>query len=99
MTTPPPLLATSRFVVLHVCDCPNVDVLIERVRAAVAPLIASITTREIDTDTEAVSVGMHGSPTLLINDVNYFTSELPSSISCTLHLPTIDEIRAHLPRS
>ena len=99
MTTPPTVTTSPRFAVLHVHACPNVDVVIERVRAAVAPLTASITTREIDFDTAADTAGMHGSPTLLINEINYFTSDQPRSFSCTLRLPTIDEIRTQLTRS
>jgi hypothetical protein len=50
--------------VLHISDCPNLPVMLERLRAVTD---LPVTTREIATDAAAADAGMNGSPTLLIN--------------------------------
>lgn len=57
--------------VLHVPDCPNLAVLLENLRAVTD---LPVTTREISTDADAAAAGMHGSPTLLINSHDPFTT-------------------------
>ncbi len=84
-----------KFTILHVPDCPNVAVIVGRVQAAVSLSTAEIETVELTTDEEARAFGMFGSPTLLIDGANHFTSGERASISCALTIPSIEQIRAH----
>jgi Alkylmercury lyase len=70
--------------VLHVPDCPNLPTMLERL-AAVTDL--PITTRLIDSDTDAARFGMAGSPTLLIDGVDPFTAagDRDCGVSCRLY--------------
>ncbi|MBI4936334.1 MAG: thioredoxin family protein [Actinobacteria bacterium] len=80
-------------VVLHVADCPNVTVVLERIAAACGEFPVQISTRLVETDSEAATLGMRGSPTVLIDghDVGY-GGEV--GIACQLHLPTVDNLRS-----
>jgi hypothetical protein len=57
--------------VLHVPDCPNLDAMLDGLRQVTD---LPITTREITTHTAAIMLGMAGSPTLLINGDDPFTT-------------------------
>lgn len=88
---------------LTVPDCPNRTVARERIAAALARSDRHATVRErvIDTHDDAVTSGMQGSPTILINGVDPFAngSHAPS-ISCRLYAvdggvdgsPSIDQL-------
>ncbi|WP_326640290.1 thioredoxin family protein [Streptosporangium sp. NBC_01755] len=74
--------------VLTVQDCPNAAVLHERLTQALAghPGASMITQHVIDDEVSAAALGMHGSPTLLINGVDVFASAgTPTSVSCRLY--------------
>ncbi|MGI5157504.1 alkylmercury lyase family protein [Microbispora sp. CA-102843] len=73
--------------VLTVPDCPNEAVLRERLAEVLAEHPgASISHLVIDNEAEAARLGMHGSPTLLINGVDAFaTPGTPASMSCRLY--------------
>lgn len=73
--------------VLTVPDCPNACVLDERLAQALSgrPPV-TITRHVVDTETDAARLGMHGSPTLLINGVDMFAAPgTPVSVSCRLY--------------
>lgn len=91
----------SRIVrVLHVTDCPNTRVALERLRAASSDL--RIETIEITTDAEAASAGMRGSPTILIDGADPFTPPgTPTGITCRIvpggdPVPSVAALRAAL---
>jgi HAMP domain-containing protein len=65
--------------VLHVPDCPNLPPLLERLGSITD---ATVTTREVSSDSEAVALGMAGSPTLLINGRDPFAP--PGGCECGL---------------
>ena len=76
---------------LVVPDCPNQSLALARVHAALeASGISDSTVHEttvVDLD-HAVTVGMHGSPTILINGRDPFADQgSVSSISCRLYRP------------
>lgn len=70
--------------VLHVPDCPNLATMLTRLREVTDLPVA---TREIATEAEAVSEGMAGSPTLLINGVDPFrtTGRMDGALACRLY--------------
>ena len=69
----------SRTEVLHIPDCPNVAPLLERItRITNLPVIC----REISTESEALRLGLAGSPILLVNGVDPFAS--PDDCICGL---------------
>lgn len=73
--------------VLTVPDCPNEAVLRERLAQALTEHSdVSVTHHVIDDVAEAARLGMHGSPTLLINGVDVFAApHTPTSVSCRLY--------------
>ncbi|MEU3048063.1 thioredoxin family protein [Streptomyces sp. NPDC006984] len=93
--------------ILAVPDCPNAPLLRERLTEALAgqpaPAIAS---HLVTTPEQAERLGMHGSPTLLINGADPFTEPgQPASLSCRLFrdahgatsgAPSIDQLRRAL---
>jgi hypothetical protein len=79
-----------RIQILHVPDCPGVAVLIERL----APLLAGrpdvhLDRQVVTDDAQAVTLGMSGSPTLLVDGVDPFAEPGQStSMSCRLYRDT-----------
>ena len=70
--------------VLHVPDCPNLGAMLQRLRQVTdLPII----TRVITTNTAAVMAGMAGSPTLLINgDDPFTTTDRPAGgLTCRIY--------------
>lgn len=86
--------------VLHVADCPNTVVAVERIRAASSDV--AIETIEITTDADAAIAGMRGSPTIVIDGDDPFTAPgTPTGIACRIvpggdPVPTVEELRAAL---
>ena len=77
--------------VLHVPDCPNLALLLERL-AEVTDL--PITTRVIESDADAARFGMAGSPTLLIDGVDPFAAPGEFSLACRLYRDEVGRIVA-----
>jgi hypothetical protein len=87
MTTDTAPTASTRPVtvqVLHVPDCPNLALLLTRVRRALADLGLPVTVVPI--------VGDYPSPTLLVNGTDVLPTP-PSGAACRLELPTDTQIR------
>ncbi|KJS63341.1 DsbA family protein [Streptomyces rubellomurinus] len=93
--------------ILAVPDCPNAPLLRERLAEALARQHAPAVTSHVVTDAEqAERLGMHGSPTLLINGSDPFTEPgQPASLSCRLFrdmdgavsgAPSVDQLRRAL---
>ncbi|MEI8406495.1 MULTISPECIES: hypothetical protein [unclassified Kribbella] len=89
-----------RLEVLHVPDCPNLPLLLERL-AQVTDL--PVMTRVIDSDDEAARFGMAGSPTLLVDGIDPFAASGDYSLSCRLYrdhdgrvvsVPSIEQLRS-----
>ncbi|ABL81704.1 MULTISPECIES: alkylmercury lyase family protein [unclassified Nocardioides] len=87
--------------VLHVTDCPNVRPMLDRLAEATDLPVA---TREVTTDTEAATLGMNGSPTLLIDGTDPFAwaDQCDCGVSCRLYrdqegrivpAPSVDQLR------
>jgi hypothetical protein len=69
--------------VLHVRDCPNLVPMLARLRELTDQ---PVTTREVTTPTAAVATGMSGSPTLLINGRDPFTTPgRECAVSCRIY--------------
>jgi hypothetical protein len=69
--------------VLHVAQCPNLTAMLKRLEQATD---LPVTTREITTVTDAAASGMAGSPTLLINGADPFTTARhPGALACRLY--------------
>lgn len=75
-----------RIDILHVADCPNVSVARSRVHEALdqAGLTAVVRELEVITPEEAQRVGMHGSPTILIEGRDPFEGDA-GSLACRLY--------------
>ncbi len=74
--------------ILHIASCPHLD----GVRSSVADALvaagigASVREIEIATSEEAARLGMHGSPTILIDGTDPFPTEAAiGSLSCRLY--------------
>lgn len=89
--------------------CPNWEVAYERlmVLAAERPDII-VTLRAVETQCDALRVGFHGSPTILVNGVDKLVATpAPVGLVCRRYVtpdgfagaPTIDQLRAVLPPS
>jgi hypothetical protein len=102
--TSPARPAPMTIEVLHVPDCPNLAPMLARLRE-VTDIPA--TTREVLSDADAQTLGMAGSPTLLINGVDPFASEdaCECGISCRLYrdednkivpAPSVEQLRVAL---
>jgi hypothetical protein len=87
--------------VLHVTDCPNRAPMLTRLAQATD---LPVTKREVTTDAEAATLGMNGSPTLLINGTDPFASaeQCACGVSCRLYrdregrivpAPSVDQLR------
>jgi hypothetical protein len=68
-----------RLEVLHVRDCPNLPPMLARLAEVTDQ---PVTTRLIETETEAVTFGMAGSPTLLIDGVDPFATAQDCDCDC-----------------
>lgn len=89
-----------RLEVLHVSDCPNLPLLLERLaRVTDLPVI----TRVIASDDEAARFGMAGSPTLLVDGVDPFAAPGDHGLSCRLYrdhdgrvvsVPSVEQLRS-----
>lgn len=90
-----------KLVVLHVTDCPNLQPMLDKLAAA-TPL--PVTTLEVTTEPEAAALGMHGSPTLLIDGIDAFATadQCFGGVSCRLYrdqdgriipAPSADQLR------
>jgi hypothetical protein len=97
-------LVAMELVVLSVPDCPNAAAFEERLAAALAEHPAAVVRhRVVGDEREAAEVGMHGSPTLLVNGADPFAEPgQPPSLSCRLYrdasgvagpVPSIQELR------
>ncbi|QOV33331.1 hypothetical protein IM697_24215 [Streptomyces ferrugineus] len=85
--------------VLVVPRCPHAPLLRERLSLALGePADAAVTWREITDTADAERLGMHGSPTLLINGTDPLAPPgQPASLSCRVGpLPTVEQLRALL---
>jgi predicted DsbA family dithiol-disulfide isomerase len=73
--------------VLTVADCPNGQLIEDRLAQALAGRDdVSVLRRMIADETEAQQFGMRGSPTLLINGTDPFaTDSAPFSVSCRIY--------------
>lgn len=90
--------------VLHVPDCPNLPLMLERLTAVTDQ---PVTTRVIDTDADAARFGMAGSPTLLIDGNDPFTAagQDECGLTCRLYrgqdgrlipVPSVEQLREAL---
>ena len=80
-----------RIDLLHVAHCPNLAVAREHIRLALerAGAVASLRETEVATIDDAVAVGMHGSPTILIDGTDPFAAAGgEATISCRLFRTT-----------
>lgn len=75
-----------RIDILHVADCPNLAVARSRVAEALdqAGLSATIRETEVRTPDEAFRVGLHGSPTILVEGRDPFGG-VEGSLACRLY--------------
>jgi hypothetical protein len=91
---------------LSVPECPNADLLLERLRRALDGRQVALEQIVISDQDGARRWGMTGSPTLLVDGVDPFgTADAPASISCRLYrsgdgsvsgAPSLTEIKAAL---
>ncbi|MGW3402843.1 organomercurial lyase [Streptomyces zhihengii] len=95
-----------RIMVLTVPDCPNAPVAYERVQAALSGCAAKVELVEVHDETEAVRLGMTGSPTVLVDGIDPFEQAgAAPSMSCRIYrhadgtvdgAPSVDELRRAL---
>lgn len=80
-----------RLEVLHVPDCPNLAPMLDRLREVTD---LPVTTQEITTDADAATYGMAGSPTLLINGADPFSTpdQCDCGVSCRLYRDEDDRL-------
>lgn len=97
-------MSTPEVVVVHVPDCPNLPLMLERL-AEVTDV--PVRTQEISTEAGAAAAGMAGSPTLLVDGRDPFAGPEPRSggLSCRLYrdeegtlvpVPSAGQLRAAL---
>ncbi|KUL34976.1 hypothetical protein [Streptomyces regalis] len=85
--------------VLVVPGCPHAPLVRKRLSLALdEPADTAVTWREITDNADAERLGMHGSPTLLINGADPLAPPgHPASLSCRVGpLPTVEQLRALL---
>ena len=90
--------------VLHVAECPNTAPLIERLGMVLGPRRVTVTIRTVSNEADAAALGMHGSPTLLIEGCDPFVGSAEPSLSCRLYqtddglrrLPSVAQLRTAL---
>ncbi|CAO0837000.1 alkylmercury lyase family protein [Streptomyces microflavus] len=95
-----------RITVLTVPGCPNAPVAHERIQAALSGRAAQVELVEVHDETEAVQLGMTGSPTVLFDDTDPFgQAGAAPSVSCRIYrhadglvdgAPSTDELRQAL---
>jgi hypothetical protein len=93
--------------VLHVQDCPNVAPLLKGLHEVLRGTPTTLTARVVASLTEAVELGMHGSPTLLVDGRDPFAGPPEASLSCRLYptddglrgMPTVAQLRSALTNS
>lgn len=75
-----------RIDVLHVPDCPNLQVTRARLGVALqrSGLEAVVREVEVATSDDAVRLGMHGSPTILVDGLDLFEGS-EASMACRLY--------------
>ncbi|MFE6903530.1 alkylmercury lyase [Streptomyces sp. NPDC057717] len=79
-------MSRMRITVLTVPECPNAPLAMERVTAALAGRAAEVELMEIHDLTQAVELGMNGSPTILLDGVDPFApAAAAASVSCRLY--------------
>ncbi len=83
---------------LHVADCPNVAIVLERIAVACGDVSVPVATRLVETESEAATLGMRGSPTVLVDD-REVRADGEVGVACRLRLPTIDDLRAAIHES
>ncbi len=73
--------------VLSVPDCPNTPVMLERLTEVLADYPdARLARHVVQDEADAVRLGMHGSPTLLVNGVDPFAAQgIAASVSCRIY--------------
>lgn len=79
-----------RLTVLTVPGCPYASILDDRLAEVLAgrPGVR-VTRRVITNEREAAAAGMHGSPTLLVDDIDPFAGPAtPTSLSCRIYRDT-----------
>ena len=88
--------------------CPNWELADQRLRALQDELDLTIAYHRVETAAEAERVGFHGSPTLLIDDIDPFASDDdPAGLACRVYdtpdgpqgAPTIVQLRQALRRA
>lgn len=88
--------------VLHVPECPNLPLMLERLAEATE---LPVVTRVIESEADAERFGMAGSPTLLVDGVDPFAGDGECGVFCRLYgdedgrivaVPSVDELRAAL---
>lgn len=88
--------------VLHVPDCPNAAVALERIREAVGGAEVRVEAVLVQTDDEAAQLGMRGSPTILIDGADPFTpAGIPTGIACRVApggdpVPSVEALAASI---
>ncbi|MFF2122544.1 hypothetical protein ACWDD9_27660 [Kitasatospora sp. NPDC001119] len=104
LTTRTKEVAAVRLEMLTVPQCPNESVLAERLAVVLADLPGVGLVRHVVEDQEdAERLGMHGSPTLLVDGTDPFAAPgTPPSVSCRLYrsadgrvdgAPSVEELR------
>lgn len=96
-----------RIELLYVPDCPNRTLAREHIDRALlgTGLPAVVSEREVRTSEDAARLGMHGSPTILIDGRDPFeAASEPAGLSCRLYVaesgvrgaPTVEQLIAAL---
>ncbi|MGI8937946.1 MAG: hypothetical protein ACR2JF_07010 [Iamia sp.] len=83
---------------LSVPDCPNLRAARAQVDEALdrTGVEATVTEREVTSIAEADEMGMHGSPTVLVDGRAIPDHDGEPSVSCRLALPSVDQLVAAL---
>ncbi len=94
--------------VLFVEGCPNMDLAVARLSRAAseAEVTIEVDRRAVGDEAEAKTLGMRGSPTILIDGIDVTTGAASGSLSCRLYraggridgAPSFDELVAALSR-
>lgn len=91
---------------LTVPGCPHAEIFEQRLAVALGGRAAPVARREVSDAAGARRLGLHGSPTLLIDGADPFAGpDEPASLSCRLYrlpdgnldgAPSVDQLRAVL---